>query len=73
LWDDQYADVHDAKGIAGRVPARLTRPDKKAAISKLKTILYHTGRAQEAKAEGDVKEAFVHQNRVFKGRFPAYG
>lgn len=73
FWDDQFADVHDPKGIAGRVPARMTRADRKAAISKLRTVLYHTGRAQEAEAEGDIEEAFVYWNRVFKGRFPAYG
>jgi hypothetical protein len=73
FWQDQFADVHDPKGIAGRVPARLTRAGKKAAISKLRTALYHTSRAQEAEAEGDIEEAFVYWNRVFKGHFPAYG
>ena len=73
LWDDQFADVHDPKGVAGIVPARLTPAKKKDAISKLRTALYHTSRAQEAEAEWDIEEAFVYWNRVFKGHFSAYG
>ena len=73
LWDDQFAEVRDPKGIEGRVPARLTRKAKKTAISRLRTALYHTSRAQEAAAEGNVPEAFVYWDRVFKGHFPPYG
>jgi len=73
MWDDQFSDVHDPKRISGYVPARLTYADRKVAISRLRTALYHTSRAQEAAAAGDVEEAYVYWNRVFNGRFPAYG
>ncbi|MEE8392062.1 MAG: nucleotidyltransferase [Anaerolineae bacterium] len=73
LWDDQFADVQDPKGISGHVSARLTYAGKKAAISKLRTALYHTSRAQEAAAEGRVEESFLYWNRVFNGYFPPYG
>lgn len=73
LWDEQFADVQDPQGISGYIPARLTYAGKKAAVSKLRTALYHTGRAQEAAAEGRMEEAFQYWNRVFKEHFPAYG
>jgi hypothetical protein len=73
LWNDQFADVQDPKGVSGYVPARLTYAGKKVAISRLRTALYHTGRAQEAAAEGRVGESFVYWNRVFNGHFPPYG
>jgi hypothetical protein len=73
LWEDQFADVQDPKGVSGYVPARLTYAGKKAAISRLRTALYHVGRAQEAAAEGQVEEAFLYWNRVFNGHFTPYG
>ncbi len=73
LWQDQFADVRDPKGISDLVPARLTYAGKKTAIARLRTALYHVSRAQEAEEVGDVEEAFVYWNRVFRGHFPAYG
>jgi hypothetical protein len=73
LWQDQFADVHDPKGISGLVPARLTYAGKKTAIARLRTALYHVSRAQEAAEAGNVEEAFVYWNRTFRGHFPAYG
>jgi hypothetical protein len=73
LWDDQFADVQDPKGIAGQVSARSAGADKREAISKLRTVLYHVGRAQEAMTAGKIEEAFWYWNRVFNGHFPAYG
>ncbi|MDY7079098.1 MAG: nucleotidyltransferase [Chloroflexota bacterium] len=73
LWDDQIADVHDQEGVSGRVSARLARADRKTVFSKLRAALYHSSRAQEAAAEGNVEEAFQYWNRVFNGHFPAYG
>jgi hypothetical protein len=73
LWEDQFADVQDPKGISGCVPARLTYAGKKRAISRLRTALYHASRAQEAAAEGRVEESFLYWNRFFNGHFPPYG
>jgi hypothetical protein len=73
LWDDQFADVQDPQGISGHVPARLTYAGKKIAISRLRTALYHTSRAQEAMEGGKVEEAFQYWNRVFNGHFATYG
>ena len=73
LWQDQFADVHDPKGISGLVPARLTYAGKKTAIARLRTALYHVSRAQEAAEAGNVEEAFVYWDRTFHGHFPAYG
>jgi hypothetical protein len=73
LWDDQLADVQDLKGIAGQVSARSAGAGRREAISKLRTVLYHVGRAQEAMTAGKIEEAFWYWNRVFNGRFPAYG
>ncbi len=73
LWDDQLADMYDREGISGRVSVRSAGIDKETAISKLRSALYHSGRAQETAAEGDIEEAFRYWNRVFNGRFPAYG
>jgi hypothetical protein len=73
LWDDQFADVQDPKGIAGHVSARSAGTGRREAISKLRTVLYHVGRAQEAMTAGKIEEAFWYWNRVFNGRFPAYG
>jgi hypothetical protein len=73
LWEDQFADVRDPKGVSGYVPARLTYAGKKTAVSRLRTALYHVSRAQEAAEEGNVEEAFVYWNRAFNGHFPAYG
>ena len=73
LWKDQFADVRDPKGVSGHVPARLTYAGRKVAISKLRTALYHTNRAQESAAAGKVEESFTYWNRVFNGHFPPYG
>ena len=73
LWKDQFSDVQDPKGVSGYVPARLTYAGKKVAISRLRTALYHTGRAQDAAAEGRVEESFLYWNRTFNGHFPLYG
>jgi len=73
LWQEQFADVRDPKGISGFVPARLTYAGKKTAIARLRTALYHVNRAQEAEEVGNIEEAFVYWNRVFHGHFPAYG
>jgi hypothetical protein len=51
----------------------LTYAGKKTAVSRLRTALYHVGRAQEAAEGGNVEEAFVYWNRVFNGHFPVYG
>jgi hypothetical protein len=73
LWDDQFGDVYDLEGVSGRVSARLARADRKAAISLLRTALYHISRAEETATEGNMEEAFRYWNRVFDGHFPAYG
>jgi hypothetical protein len=72
IWDDQFGEIKDLRGIAGAVVSRLARKDKKAAVSRLRTAIYHVGRAQNAASAGDVEEAFVYWNRVFKGHFPTY-
>ncbi len=73
LWDDQLADVYDREGVSGRVSARSAGVDREAALSRLRSAIYHTTRAQDTAAQGDVEEAFRYWNRVFNRHFPAYG
>ncbi len=73
LWDDQLAAIQDPKGVSGHISARSAGADKKMAISRLGTALYHTDRAQETAREGRIEEAFRYWNKVFNGHFPAYG
>ncbi len=73
LWDDQFGDMYDVEGVSGRISARLARVDRKMAVSRLRTALYHIGRADDAAAEGNMEETFQYWNRVFNGRFPPYG
>ncbi|HDQ72470.1 MAG TPA: hypothetical protein ENN19_10280 [Chloroflexi bacterium] len=72
IWDDQFGEIKDMRGIAGTVASRLARADKKVAVSRLRTALYHVSRAQDATSAGDMEETFLYWNRVFKGRFPSY-
>jgi len=73
LWEHQLADIQDPQGILGRVSAWPAGADQETALSKLRTALYHSERAQEAAAKGKSEEAFRYWNSVFSGHFPAYG
>lgn len=73
LWDLQLADMQDPQGILGHVSAWPAGADKETALSKLRTALYHTERAQETAAKGESEETFRYWNSVFNGHFPAYG
>jgi hypothetical protein len=73
LWADQLADMFDQEGVSGRVSARVSRSDRKRVLSELRSARYHANRAQEEASAGDMAEAFRNWNRLFNGRFPAYG
>lgn len=73
LWDNQLAAMQDPQGVSGYVYPCSTDAKKKAALSRLKTALYHADKAREAEGDEDIEEAFRQWGIVFNGNFPAYG
>ncbi|NEW72269.1 nucleotidyltransferase domain-containing protein [Streptomyces rhizosphaericus] len=67
------AQMVDPKGISGYVPAAHTENYREDALSKLTTALNRARKAVHAESDGDIEGAFKEWDKVFNGRFPAYG
>ncbi|QDN80439.1 nucleotidyltransferase [Streptomyces sp. S1A1-7] len=73
LVSSGLAQMVDPMGISGYVPAAPTDIRRDDAISKFTTALNRARHAREAEDKGDIKGAFEYWDKVFNGRFPAYG
>lgn len=73
LVDCDLAQMCDPMGVSGYVPAASTDDCRLDALSKLTTALDRANHARAAEGRGDIQEAFDYWDKVFNGRFPAYG
>lgn len=73
LVDCELTQMVDPKGISGYVQAAHTENYRQDALSKFTTALGRARKAMAAESDGDIKEAFEWWDKVFNGRFPAYG
>ena len=72
LWDHQLARMQDPTGFSGYISACKTEAQEQDALSKLSTAVIRAEKAFEARANGNVSDAFAWWRLVFADAFPAY-
>jgi hypothetical protein len=73
LVDCELAKMRDPKGVSGLVPAAHTENYRQDAVSKLTTALNRANNARDAEDSNNISLAYVWWDKVYAGKFPAYG
>lgn len=73
LWDGQLAAFPDPMGVSGSVQPSANSAERGVALAALARAVANARNAREAEAAGQLADAFRWWDRVFYGRFPAYG
>lgn len=73
LAEYRFAAMDDPAGISGSVSGCETLIDQIAAQSKVEEAARFAAKAREAETGGSMRDAFYWWDKVFNGRFPAYG
>lgn len=73
LANTGLAQLIDPTGISGYVPGCSTQVQKDEAISKFNSALNRAVKAYDYEKSGYIQLAFEEWDKVFNGRFPAYG
>lgn len=71
--DCGLAQMVDPMGVSGYVPASNTDVQRQEALSKFNTALTRASHAIDEESAGKLYNAFGWWDKVFDGKFPAYG
>lgn len=72
LLSAELAGMQDPMGFSGLIQPCKSTADKKTALSQLNTAATRASKAEQARVNGDVKEAFDWWQKVYADNFPSY-